>query len=85
VSTLVVQRLEQPGSVHEVHGSIPKIMNFFQIVLYLYIPMMNKAIMTNTEYVHCMSVIHTNNLVNTLYVKCMYKYILSMYLCLTYT
>ena len=55
VLMLVAQRSEQPCSVHEVHGLIPGTMKFFGTVLYLYIHMINRAVLSNKLYVQCMS------------------------------
>ena len=52
--TLVAQWSEQPCSVHEVHGSIPGMMKFFGTILYLYIHMINRAVISNKLYVCCM-------------------------------
>ncbi len=70
--TLTAQWSEQPLSVHEVHGSNLIFMEKFQIVLYLYMPMIIQATMTNAQYVKCISEMHTKDLVNMVYVQCMY-------------
>jgi hypothetical protein len=55
---LVAQLSEQPCSVHEVHSSIPNIMNFFLDVLCWYIPMMNMAMISKTSmYFVCLQII----------------------------